>query len=246
MNLFVRRRDTDALLNGEPLSDDSDLGDVEAFLADMRLEFGALPAPEPRPTLAATLDGRRELRPASGPTPKPTFPPAKPKSHALRPVAVVFATGAVLFGGLASAGALPGPAQRAAARIGSTVGLHLPGEATTPVDTKVHVGPATTTDNDGTGGAGRTGGRTTPSGAATSSTSVPGTSPTTAATPGAPAVPTTPTTPNGAVAPTVPTVPTVPTLPKVYLPQPPLPDSPLKDLIDPTTGSILSPKDATP
>ena len=39
----------------------------------------------------------------------------------------MFATGTVLFGGLATAGALPGPVQRATAELGSHVGIDLPG-----------------------------------------------------------------------------------------------------------------------
>jgi len=244
MKLFVRRQDTEALLNGEPLGEHTDLGDVETFIADLRLEFGAMPAPEPRPTLAATLDGRRELRPASGPTPKPTFPPAQPK-HPLRPVAVVFTAGAVLFGGLAGAGALPGPAQRAAARLGSTVGLHLPGE-TTPVDSKVRVGPATTIENDDKNANGGNGSQTTTSGPPTSSTSIPGTSPTTTGTAGGSVVPTTPTLPRPGTGVTVPTVPTAPTVPGITIPPLPVPDSPLQDLLDRPTRSILSPNPATP
>jgi hypothetical protein len=232
MTLFVRRRDTEALLSGEPLDDDSALNDVAAFLAEMRLEFGAMPAPEPRPTLASTLDGRRELRPESGPAPKPTFPPARPKSHRMRPAAVVFATGAVLFGGLASAGALPGPAQRATARFGSELGIHLPGETTTPTP-KARVGPATTKENDGTDRP------TSTSGPATSSTTVPGTSPTTAPAPGSSVLPTPPTIPGvdtgSGVVPTVPTTTKPPTL---EAPQLPTSGNPLQDLIDRITGSL--------
>jgi hypothetical protein len=132
MKHVLRRRDSDALLDGETLGTDAELDDVEAFLADMRLEFSALPAPEPRPTLAATLDGRRELRPASGPVPKPTIPKPGPKVHyRFRPIAAMLVSGVVLFGGLATAGALPGPLQRATADATSHLGIHLPGDTTT-------------------------------------------------------------------------------------------------------------------
>jgi hypothetical protein len=134
MKHVLRRHDSDALLDGETLGTDGELDDVEAFLADMRLEFSALPAPEPRPTLAATLDGRRELRPASsGPVPKPTVPEPGPRVHyRFRPIAAMLVSGAVLFGGLATAGALPGPLQRATAEATSHLGIHLPGDTTSP------------------------------------------------------------------------------------------------------------------
>ena len=132
MKHLLRRRDTEALIDGivdgHPVNNAAGLDDVEAFLSEMQTEFGATPAPAPRPTLASTLDGRRPLRPASsGPAPKPTIPEPRPRPHLFRPAAVVFATGAVLFGGLASAGALPGPVQRGTAELTSHVGHPPPG-----------------------------------------------------------------------------------------------------------------------
>ena len=56
-HLLLRRRDSDALLDGHPLDAGADLAEVDAFLAEMRADFAALPAPTPRPTLAATLAG---------------------------------------------------------------------------------------------------------------------------------------------------------------------------------------------
>jgi hypothetical protein len=209
MKLFLRHRDTEALMDRQPLADGSGLDDVDAFLTDMRLDFGALPAPEPRPTLAATLDGRRELRPASGPAPKPTFPPARPPAHRLRPVVAVFAASAVLFGGLASAGALPGPVQRTTADLGSHVGLELPGRT-----------PATPVVDGGSDGQPRTGPTEKP--AADPSTPTPSTTATTV--PVALPTPTVPTVPTVPTLPTTPTVPTTPALPIPHLtPNVPLP-----------------------
>jgi hypothetical protein len=121
----LRRRDSEALVNGEHARTPG-FGAVEQFLGDMRVEAVATPAPTPRPRLAATLDGRRPLRPASDPVPVMTR--SRPgRTRALRPAAAAIATGAVFFGGLAGAGALPGPLQRTSAQLSSHVGIHLPG-----------------------------------------------------------------------------------------------------------------------
>lgn len=213
MKLFLRHRDADALMDGQPLRDGSGLDDVDAFLSDMRVESSALPAPEPRPRFAATLDGRRELRPASGPTSKPTFPPVHPPSNRLRPVVAMFAASAVLFGGLASAGALPGPVQRTTADLGAHVGIELPGRT-----------PATPVVDGGGDGQPRTGPTEKPGASAPSSTptTVPVALPTLV--PTVPAVPSRPTTP---------TVPTVPTLPVPHLtPNVPLPAPKFPGLTD--------------
>jgi hypothetical protein len=237
MKHLLHRRDSEALVEGRPVDDDAGLEDVDAFLTTMRSEFAAAPAPEPRPTLAATLDGRRELRPKSGPTPKPTFPTPRPRTHwGLRPVAAVFATGAVLFGGLASAGALPGPVQRTTANLGSHVGLHLPGGAdATPVsdDGQPRTGPSESTTPSSKG---ERSGRP----AAT-----PSTTPTTPAAPTAPVVPTIPTGPTSGVTPT-PTVPTIPTLPTPSVTVPPTLDQLVHDLTHPKLPVPLFPPQPTP
>ena len=195
-HLLLRRRDCDALLDGQPLDAGADLGEVDAFLAEMRAEFAEPPAPAPRPTLAATLDGRRELRPASGPTPKPTVPEPGPRVHYhFKPVVALLAGGLALFGGLATAGALPGPIQRATADATSHLGIDLPGApsptappASVPGGARSHgdgdatppsAHPRAATDPDG--GTSTTTPSTT-SGAETASTAVPG-APTTPSTP---------------------------------------------------------------
>src|SRR5947209_17492700 len=81
-------------------------------------------APAPGPSLAAALDGRRP-RPV---VPEP-FPAARRArvSVRLRPAAVVLAASTFTFSGLAAAGALPGPIQRASAALGSHIVIWLPG-----------------------------------------------------------------------------------------------------------------------
>ncbi len=228
-HLLLRRRDTEAVMDGSPVAEGSPLDGVDAFLTGMRSEFAAMPAPAPRPTLAATLDGRRELRPASGPVPKPTFPERKPRVG-LRPVVAVFATGAVLFGGLATAGALPAPVQRTTADLGSHVGIHLPG------GTAVHAGSG----NGGAPGRGHRDPHPRPTTGSTPRTSAP--RPTTSPS-------TVPITPRSTVA-VPPNLPTVPTLP-VPIPRPslttgviPAPSSPLQ--LKDRLRSELLPKQLTP
>ena len=233
MKHLLRRRDTEALIDGivdgHPVNGAAGLDDVEAFLSEMQAEFGAMPAPAPRPTLASTLDGRRPLRPASsGPRPKPTIPAPRPRPHLFRPAAVVFATGAALFGGLASAGALPGPVQRGTAELTSHVGIHLPGAPEPrpkPVD-RVEPG----TDAPRTGDQNRSG--TSRRDAGDPPTTVPSVAPTTPST-----------------VPVVPTLPTPPTTLKL-----PLPDvgsllepvAPPPGLTGPVTRSGVLPTDLIP
>lgn len=154
MNL-LRRRDTEALVAGTRVEDDPALDPVDSFLDTMRTEFGATTAPEPRPTLAATLDGRRPLRPAAGPVVRPTFPEPRPRRRFAKPAAVVAATGAVLFGGLATAGALPGPVQRTTAELGTRIGIHLPGAPEAEPSVRVRVDPGRGADVDVDGVPGR-------------------------------------------------------------------------------------------
>lgn len=236
MKHLLRRRDTEAVIDGiiegRPVDGNAGLDDVEAFLSDTRIEFGAMPAPEPRPTLASTLDGRRPLRPASsGPRTKPTIPDPRPRRHLFRPAAVVFASSAVLFGGLASAGALPGPVQRSTAELTSHVGIHLPGAPAAPKPSPDQVDPGVDVPRTGAHDAPST---TTQPPAGTTATMVPS------------VVPTTPT--------TLPTVPTTPTIPKLPLPVPRLkhlpspldPFVPLPGLTDAIKHSGVWPTDPTP
>jgi hypothetical protein len=229
----LRRRDTDGLVAGHRAEADPRLDDVDAFLDAMRAEFGATPPPEPRPTLASTLDGRRPLRPAAGPRVHPTFPDRRRRPHVLRPVAAFAAAGVMLFGGLATAGALPGPVQRATADVTSHVGIHLPGLADAHSDARVEIEPdhartpRTTVPRAGT----RTG-PTVPT-----APNAPAPAPTTVPAPSAPTVPTVPSLPLPAPAPTpvpnllgpvlAPLAPTGPTGPEG-----PTAPHPVRDLLD--------------
>jgi hypothetical protein len=239
MKHLLHRRDSEALIEGDPIDDDSGLEDVEAFLTTMRSEFAATPAPAPRPTLAATLDGRRELRPKSGPAPKPTFPKPRPRTRwGLRPVAAVFATGAVLFGGLAGAGALPGPIQRATASVGSHVGLHLPGltEAT----------PAGRNDGQPrTGGPSSTSPSTQAEKSSDPSATTPSTAPSSSSLPVTPVAPMVPTVPGAGLLPPT-TDPTVPFIPQTNLPIPPTLAQLLDELTHPKPPPSLFPPQPTP
>ncbi len=207
MKHLLRHRDSDALLDGDAFDEGSGLEDVAAFLSDMRVEFGAMPAPAPRPTLAATLDGRRELRPASAPAPKPTIPEPGPRVHyRFRPIAAMVASGVVLFGGLATAGALPGPAQRAVADATAHLGIDLPGRntpqpASSGPDGKAdhHGGTATTPTSAHASVSGRSGSQ--PTSGSTTATTAPAAVST---------IPTTPSIPTTVPAPGVPTPPTLP------------------------------------
>jgi hypothetical protein len=114
-------RDCEAVLDGRLVAT-STLRGVATFLDDVRLEAAAMPAPAARPALAAIFEGRRTL-------PTPATPPA-PRARTiarLRPVAALAAAATVSFGGLATAGALPGPVQRASAQLGTHLGIRLPG-----------------------------------------------------------------------------------------------------------------------
>jgi hypothetical protein len=126
MKHHVSRADTNALLDGS--RHDDELSEVDDFLAAMRTGYGAMPAPAPRPELASILDGRRRLRTVPEPIEPATDRPASWSrwTRPLRPVALAFAGATVLFSGLAVAGALPAPVQRASADLATHVGLDLP------------------------------------------------------------------------------------------------------------------------
>jgi hypothetical protein len=189
----LRRRDAEALVT------------VQTFLETMRIDAASTPAPAPTPRLAATLDGRRPLRPATDPFIVPTPARSRRDYRPFRPAAVAIAASAMLFGGLATAGALPNPVQHTSAQLGAHVGIHLPG-LTQHHAVPIH--PVTHGGGSGTPGA--------PSAHPTAKTSTPTTT--------GPTARTTPATTPTAVAPLPPTVPTVPSLPlPIPLPRPTLP-----------------------
>ena len=119
----------DAVLRGEPITASPAWRDVASFLDDLRLESAATSAPTPSPPLEALLDRptARVLRTAE--------PDARRRTRVLlrlRPVAALCAASCVTFGGLAAAGALPGPLQHAGATFGSRFGVGIPGATRIP------------------------------------------------------------------------------------------------------------------
>jgi hypothetical protein len=57
---------------------------------------------------------------------------ARRRHRGLRPAAAALTAGVVAFGGLAAAGALPGPLQRASANLGEKLGIELPAPGSSP------------------------------------------------------------------------------------------------------------------
>ena len=119
----------DAVLRGDPIPSPPVWRGVAGFLDDLRLESAAMSAPAPSPPLEALLDRptARVLRTA--------VPDARRRTRVLlhlRPVAALCAASCVTFGGLAAAGALPGPLQHASASFGSHFGVGIPGATRTP------------------------------------------------------------------------------------------------------------------
>jgi hypothetical protein len=98
---------------------------VAAFLATLA-GYGETAPPEPRPALVARLDGYTPLHAVPDPLATPPAPAARSRRRVLRPLAAACVGGAVLFGGLAAAGALPAPLQRVSAEVGARIGIDLP------------------------------------------------------------------------------------------------------------------------
>ena len=114
-----------------PLTEDSDslldVGDLGAELQAWREELCVAPTPEVRELHLLAMD-------LAAKTPEPVAPPTSPNIATSRrrrvrsmmvPIAASFCV-VVLSCGLASAGALPGPAQTQAARLAGTVGWNIP------------------------------------------------------------------------------------------------------------------------
>jgi hypothetical protein len=137
----VSTADAAALVDGRPVTDPS-LEPVTALLTELRAVAGTNPMPAPSPALRSRLVGTRPLHVVPDPL-DPTVAPGRrtqpgadgersdpgcrrPRFRGLRPVAAAFATGAIAFGSLATAGALPAPLQRVSAELGRHVGIDLP------------------------------------------------------------------------------------------------------------------------
>ena len=210
---FLRHRDSEALLDGTPVARGAGLGEVERVISGLRIEAAVMPAPAPRPRLAATLDGRRPLPPASDPVPDLARDATRRTraSLRLRVSVVAAAISAVLFGGLAAAGALPAPVQRTSAQVMSHLGVQIPGRTTSPHRPSSHIAPRTGNTHAPTSAVvhPKSPSNTTVTIPASATTPLPtGTTLPTSAT-----VTTLPISPTSPVAPTLPKSPTLPTLP---------------------------------
>ena len=157
-----RSRTADALLDGRRVDDERELRshrDVERFLGELRSTASAHAAPAPNAALTAILDGRapigrtHEVGDASGA--RARVRPFVPARRWLRAgTCVPSAVFAVLFGGLAAAGALPAPVQHATAHFASHFGVTLPGASrsrhvpsTAPATAVTHATPAGAPDS---------------------------------------------------------------------------------------------------
>jgi hypothetical protein len=126
----VRHAEADAVVEGRAVP--ASLASVAVLVGELRSEFGASEAPVPRPALATRLDGHRPLH--AVPDPSDTVDEVarvRRRRRGLRPAAAAVTAGVVVFGGLAAAGALPGPLQRASADLGEMVGIELPAPGAT-------------------------------------------------------------------------------------------------------------------
>jgi hypothetical protein len=99
---------------------------VRAFVEELAA-FGDAAPPEPRPALVARLDGFVPLHAVPDPLASPPAHAARARRRGMRAIAAACVGGAVVFGGLATAGALPDPLQRATAEVGARIGIDLPG-----------------------------------------------------------------------------------------------------------------------
>src|SRR4051812_47560121 len=96
-------------------------GDVEQFVTELRMIGDTSATPEPGAALHAVLEGGR--------TPRANAVAAT-RRRWLRPVVLPATVATVLFGGLAAAGALPAPVQRATAGFATHLGVSIPGHTT--------------------------------------------------------------------------------------------------------------------
>jgi len=123
------RATADAVLGGDPITASPAWQGVAGFLDNLRLESAAMSAPAPSLVLEARLDHPTAgvVRTAEAGARRQTSVLSR-----LRPVAALCAASCVTFGGLAAAGALPGPLQHASASFGSHFGVGIPGATRSP------------------------------------------------------------------------------------------------------------------
>jgi hypothetical protein len=236
--MITRHRTADALLDGRTHGDGIDLAgrdaEIATFIAALRDDADRTPAPAPNAALVAIFDSGRDVRPlraiAGDERRRRDAIVERARRRWTRTIAAPSIAGAVLFGGLAAAGALPAPLQHAAAHAAAHLGVTLPGSASpahgpTP-SAGVQIGGSTNAHAPGSSAPGSRphGDHTTVTGGAHAHVTTP---------PASTQVPTsvgvtltTPTIPRRVVPPTLPHL-TVPTLPEptgpITVPSVPLP-----------------------
>jgi hypothetical protein len=153
MNRRVRHAEAGAVVDGRAVPDS--LTNVAVLVDELRREYGATAVPVPHPALAARLDGHRALHAVPDPADAvDEVARARRRRRGLRPAAFAVTAGVVAFGGLAAAGALPGPLQRASADLGGKLGIELPAPGTrdpSPAKPVARDGSRATRDSDAAG-----------------------------------------------------------------------------------------------
>jgi hypothetical protein len=207
------------------------LEDLANLMGLLVADYGSEPVPEPNADLAAVLEqgaGTLHQDPPAVAEVLPSERAARPRwfGITLRPVflaGLAVAASVIVLGGLAVAGQLPAPVQRAVADAASELGIELPGRtaANEPEDTtntrpvgetrEPDAGTQSGPDRDGGGGAPASVPTSLAPGNPTGEANAPEATP-------APPSPTTPPTSPPTTLPTLPSV-TLPTLPPVTAPR---------------------------
>jgi hypothetical protein len=129
MTTRLRHRDTAALIDRQATPNPT-LDGVDQFLSNLRDQAATFPPPMPSAALAATLTGHTPLRLIDPDTPailehRPV--PRRPRRPGRAKIAALaFASAIIATSGVAVAGNLPTPIQRATADLASHLGIHLP------------------------------------------------------------------------------------------------------------------------
>ncbi len=128
--------------------------EVDRFLTHLRDEYADQPPPVPHAALAATLAGRippdRMQQQIPDPLSNPRVPSRRRRAGRVRVAAIAFAGATVTMGGLAAAGTLPAPLQRAAADLAGQVGIQLSHPTSSQPAPHHHPVPASATPNHST------------------------------------------------------------------------------------------------
>ena len=120
-------RAQDALPPTEDSGSPLDVGDLGAELQAWREALCVAPTSEARELHLLAMDLAAKIPEPMASSTSPSFATSRRRRvrSLMVPIAASFCA-VVLSGGLASAGALPGPAQTQAARLAGTIGLHIP------------------------------------------------------------------------------------------------------------------------